>query len=147
FCPGECEASVWISRACATDALERRSKEAAQRCVRTSRNGTCREKEAGLPMRGDNEDWSADPFVQTQLSRIDHIIRRLLRRLSWNPNSEIAGDCRQNAKLALWRARDRLAALPDAERQKYVGALIGHAAWRVLKDEFLLRQQTPYLEE
>jgi RNA polymerase sigma factor (sigma-70 family) len=79
-------------------------------------------------------------FLESQLRRVDGIVRRLCRRLGWTPTREVAEDSRQVAGYLLWRLRGRIEPLPDAERQPYTYRCMLHAVWAVLRRE--MRQQS-----
>jgi RNA polymerase sigma factor (sigma-70 family) len=66
---------------------------------------------------------------------IDFAISRIVRSVCSGAGPDLVEDCLQEARLCLWLARERLAAMEEPFRSRYAGACIRNAAGRLLRSE------------
>jgi RNA polymerase sigma factor (sigma-70 family) len=79
--------------------------------------------------------------------RIPSIVTRVWRRCGTALTSDIRHDCEALARLVLWQISDRVAGLPDGQREAYADTCIRQALHRFLAHEGQYRARTVWLED
>jgi RNA polymerase sigma factor (sigma-70 family) len=86
-------------------------------------------------IRWDNQRQLDKALPAPLLRWLDGTIRRMLRRSGCSLNSDIVDDCRQAAALLLWKRREKIKAVPQAEREAYAAASIFRTIRPLLRRE------------
>ncbi len=69
------------------------------------------------------------------LKHLEKLIHHFCWKSGWKIPCDLVEDCRQEVIIHLWTCRDKLEALPVAERKYYIATCAKHAIWRFIGHE------------